>query len=286
MTRSRLGTSRLNTKSFVLIVLRRSVAVVSLLTVVAVTAMAQNPVPFIDQPLVPDATAPGSAGFTLTVNGAGFLTTSVVNWNGSPRATSFVSRSRLTATILATDIATASTAAVTVVNPSPGGGTSVPQFFSISVPVGSVSFLPAVAYAAGAGCANSVAVADVDGDGKPDLVVALGCRLGSIGLVTVMLGNGDGTFQAAVTYSSGGANASSVAVADVNGDGKPDLVLANGCTYGADCPLGGVVGVLLGNGDGTFQAALTFNSGGDGSSGSYLAIADVNGDGKPDLGNP
>ena len=51
-----------------------------LITLVALagTAIAQNPVPFLDQPLVPDAAAPGGAAFTLTVNGAGFVATSVV----------------------------------------------------------------------------------------------------------------------------------------------------------------------------------------------------------------
>jgi hypothetical protein len=61
-------------------------------------------------------------------------------------------------------------------------------------------------------------------------------------------------FAPAVPYGSGGPYASSVAVADVNGDGKPDLLVGN---Y-----LG--VGVLLGNGDGTFQAAVTYDSGGYG----------------------
>jgi hypothetical protein len=95
--------------------------VLSVLILLAATAHAQNPVPFTNQPLVPDATAPGGAGFTLTVNGAGFVAASVVNWNGSPRATTFVSKSQLTAIIRASDIATASTAAVTVVSPGPGG---------------------------------------------------------------------------------------------------------------------------------------------------------------------
>src|SRR5713101_147883 len=65
-----------------------------------------NPVPLINQPLVPDAIAPGGAGFTLTVNGTGFVSGSVVNWNGSARATTFVSGSQLTATVLSSDIAT------------------------------------------------------------------------------------------------------------------------------------------------------------------------------------
>jgi hypothetical protein len=64
-------------------------------------ALAQNPVPLINQPLVPDAVEPGGAGFILTVNGSGFLSGSVVHWNGSGRTTTFVSGSRLTASILA-----------------------------------------------------------------------------------------------------------------------------------------------------------------------------------------
>ena len=60
-----------------------------------------------------------------------------------------------------------------------------------------------------------------DGDGKPDLVVLNG---GS-NTVGLLLGNGDGTFQAVVTYGSGGVYPQSVAVADVNEDGKPDLVV-------------------------------------------------------------
>ena len=60
-----------------------------------------------------------------------------------------------------------------------------------------------------------------------------------------------------VTYGSGGTGASSVAVADVNGDGKPDLVVANICASSTDCSKG-TVAVLLGNGDGTFQTAVTY----------------------------
>ncbi len=95
----------------------------------------------------------------------------------------------------------------------------------------------------------------------------------------MLLGNGDGTFQSAVNYNSGGENALSIAVADVNGDGKPDLLVANECVD-SSCA-NGSVSVLLGNGDGTFQAAVNYNSGGyDAYS---IAVADVNGDGNPDL---
>jgi hypothetical protein len=130
----------------------------------------------------------------------------------------------------------------------------------------------------------TIAVGDVNGDGKPDLVVGNcgppnGCP-GGIGSVSVLLGNGDGTFQPAVTYASGGYGAYSVTVADVNGDGKPDLLVAN-CGSESDCFGDGVIGVLLGNGDGTFQPAVSYDAGAVGAG--SVAVADLNGDGKPDL---
>ncbi|MDW8231414.1 MAG: IPT/TIG domain-containing protein, partial [Roseiflexaceae bacterium] len=70
-------------------------------------------------------------GFTLTITGTGFISSSVVRWNGSDRSTTFVSSTRLTASIPASDIATAGPAYVTVFNPGPGGGTSDPVTFNI-----------------------------------------------------------------------------------------------------------------------------------------------------------
>ena len=119
-------------------------------------------------------------------------------------------------------------------------------------------FQAAVTYGSGGYEATSVAVGDVNGDGKLDLLVANSCVSGSnctTGTVGVLLGNGDGTFQAAVAYGSGGAYAASVALADVNGDGKPDLLVANPCVGSPENCANGALGVLLGNGDGTFQAA-------------------------------
>ena len=81
---------------------------------VAMASSGTNAVPYVSLPLLPTSTAPGGSGFTLTVNGAGFVSGSVVNWNGSPRATTFVSNARVTAAILGSDIAKAATASVTV----------------------------------------------------------------------------------------------------------------------------------------------------------------------------
>src|SRR5947207_11421146 len=120
---------------------------------------------------------------------------------------------------------------------------------------------------------NSVAIADVNQDGKQDLVMA-----NYDGTAGVLLGNGDGTFHAVVTYGSGGNNAYSIGVADVNGDGVPDLLVANGCMSVSNCTNGGLA-VLLGRGDGTFQAAVSYSSGGQ--IAYSLSIADLNGDGKP-----
>jgi len=153
----------------------------------------------------------------------------------------------------------------------------------------SLSFLPAVAYDSGGDIAYSVAVADVNRDGKPDLIVANLCAKSSAsdcahglvsGSVGILLGNGDGTFQPAVSYSSTGLQALSVSVADVNGDGKPDLIVANRYACANTCPNGSLV-VRLGNGDGTFQSAVAYDSGGGGAW--SVAVDDLNGDGNLDL---
>jgi hypothetical protein len=144
------------------------------------------------------------------------------------------------------------------------------------------NFAPAITYDGGAFGTNSVAVADVNGDGKPDLVVAnvFSPSTNQTGTVGVLLGRGDGTFQPVTLYGSGGADTTSVAVADVNGDGNLDLVVANNCDSPITC-FNGVIGVLLGNGDGTFHTATPYISSGE--LPSWIAVADVNGDGKPDL---
>ena len=119
-----------------------------------------------------------------------------------------------------------------------------------SVGKGDGTFQPIVKYQSASGHGTSVAVSDVNGDGKLDIVTTIqdaGNNGLNEGLVSVRLGNGDGTFQSEQTYSSGGFLTNSVAVADVNGDGRPDLVVANICADNAGSCTRSSVGVLLNN---------------------------------------
>src|SRR5215213_1680943 len=118
---------------------------------------------------------------------------------------------------------------------------------------------------------EALAAADYNGDGKLDL--AVGNFLGgptSAGTFSILIGNGDGTFQAAVTQAVG--SPFSIAATDLNADGKQDLVAASASTD--------KVSVMLGNGNGTFQPVVTYPVG---SVPRTLAIGDLNGDTKPDL---
>jgi len=117
-----------------------------------------------------------------------------------------------------------------------------------------------------------IAVGDLNGDGIPDLVAAnlIGQSAGAIGIA---MGNGDGTFAPATYLQDGGNGPFQVLLADLNGDGRLDIVAAN--IYDAS------VSVLLGNGDGTFQAPLRIF---DSCCGAYnIFLADVNNDGQLDL---
>ena len=139
----------------------------------------------------------------------------------------------------------------------------------------------------------------------------------------MLLGNGDGTFQSPVTYGTSGLYAGSLAVADINGDGKLDLIVTDQCESNSICNTG-FLAVLLGNGDGTFQylsraqclhrnlslnlrwristvmdiwtlppaREIFFAGNGDGTfqpfqhlgaGGQGIAAGDFNGDGKPDV---
>ena len=97
------------------------------------SAFANNPIPTVVGPPVPQAVVPGSGEFTLTVYGANFVSGAVVNWNRSPRSTSFISARELKAQILASDVAAATAGYITVTNPPPGGGVSSSSYGLVEV---------------------------------------------------------------------------------------------------------------------------------------------------------
>ncbi len=125
--------------------------------------------------------------------------------------------------------------------------------------------------------ASSAAIADVNGDGIPDIVVIGPGFHASGNTVDVLLGNGDGTFQAPQSFTVA-SGPTFVTVADLNGDGHPDLVVASPRSSVGNN--GRMISVLLGNGDGSFQPAVNYTVG---VGPTAIAVGDLNGDGIPDL---
>ena len=224
-----------------------------------------NPLPLLNQAAAPAGLLLGGSGFTLNVLGGGFIPGAAVNWNGVPLATTYAGNTQLSATVSAAQTAAAGTARISVVNPGPGGGQSNPAWFPITTPSAWLSMnrsdLPSSAGP------QALATGDFNGDGRLDLVVANS----GANTVSILLGNGDGTFAAPVDYPAG-LQPVSVAVGDFNGDGNLDIAVANQANN--------TVSVLLGNGQGVFASGTPYPTG---NSPVAVTVADLNGDGTLDL---
>ena len=281
-------------------------------------AQSTSPVPWIATPLVPGVVTPGSPSFTLTVNGANFVSGSVVYWNGSSLPTTFVSGSQLFAQIPASDVATATSGSVTVHNPSAPASNAAVLLVTTAVAAPSFgsSEISQQYYRPG------MMVGDINGDGFVDIAINGNQYIG------IVLGNGDGSFQPAVNYAIPGSTYAgfgeamgdfnndgtldvavdcftpcknvdvflsnpdgtlqlpiqelfnvqydTAAVGDFNRDGKLDLAVN---PYGADFAVG--LGILQGNGDGTFSAPISLNVPNNGAF--SVAVGDFNRDGILDI---
>jgi hypothetical protein len=154
------------------------------------------------------------------------------------------------------------------------------QSIAILLGKGDGTFGNPIEYSAG-GIPSTVAVGDVNGDGKPDLVTVVPTADTQGSLISVLIGNGDGTFLPPKTYTLYAELGmedfdSAILLEDFNGDGKLDLAIAPALGFGA--------WLCLGNGDGTFAPPVQLNAAGqDEGSGVGIAAVDVNGDQKMDI---
>ncbi|MGB7924014.1 MAG: FG-GAP-like repeat-containing protein [Pyrinomonadaceae bacterium] len=145
--------------------------------------------------------------------------------------------------------------------------------------LGDGSFRPQIEYGAG-GYTQDIAASDLNNDGKLDLVITNNDA--QIGL-TVLMGNGDGTFGAPASYANDtGADSPSVVVADFDHDGRQDVVAAHQIAcFNAPCVVADSISLWRGNGDGTLQPAQKIRVG---QGLARLSVGDFNGDGNRDLG--
>ena len=166
-------------------------------------SVVNNPVPTLTS-LSPTSATAGGATFTLTVNGTGFVTGSVVRWNGVARTTTYVSGTQLRASIQAADIATAGIFPVTVFNPTPGGGTSTAVQFTVTAAnTAPVAANDSYSVTAGTtltvGSATGVLVNDTDAQGNPlTAVLGTGPSSGTFSLSS----NGSFTYTPSIASGS------------------------------------------------------------------------------------
>ena len=249
-----------------------------------------NPVPFVNQPLVPSSSAPGAAAFAIQVSGTGFVPGAVVKWNGIPLSTKFVNRSQLKAAVPAARVAKSGTATVTVSNPAPGGGVSNGVFFSVTAPSTSLTFSTASVTVGTS--VSALAVADFNNDGRMDLAVVnegaqYTCSNGASAseYISILLGKGNGTFKPGGAVQLGciamEMNEVTVAVADFNKDGRQDLLVS--FQGFADLNFGTWSAVYLGNGDGTFSSQPSSVVPTDGDESGTAVVGDFNRDGNMDF---
>jgi FG-GAP-like repeat/Abnormal spindle-like microcephaly-assoc'd, ASPM-SPD-2-Hydin len=239
------------------------------LMIVGLAQAQSNPVPLINQPLVPDATAPGGPSFTLTVNGTGFVSGATVNWNGIALTTTFVSSSQLTATVPAANVASAGTAEIKVLAPGAGQAASNVVFFPVATPESNM-YLSMSSVKVDLKENPTVLEGDFNSDGIPDVIAADQ----DDGALSIVFGKGDATFQPPLPIVPGaGYEPILASTGDFNNDGNLDFLINDPSI---------ILQVLLGNGSGGFTPVNKDLS-------SFTSVlrgvlqGDFNGDGKLDV---
>jgi hypothetical protein len=236
------------------------------LALLSIAAMAQNnPIPQVVGPVHPDAVAPGSGAFTLSVYGANFVPGLVVNWNYQPRVTTFISGHEIQAQILASDVKTNTAGYITVTNPPPGGGSSSASWAQVEVhdPISTITLNPYTNYGFGF---SAMQAADFTHDGILDLIGDYG------NYVDFYKGEGNGDFVFHSALNRNYFSPSELGYGDFNNDGIIDVALLT-ATNGMQ--------IMLGNGKGTFTPTPPFGS----RLGNFgdVAVGDFNKDGNLDL---
>jgi hypothetical protein len=225
-------------------------------------APAGSPVPLLTVPLAPVSQTPGATDFTFTIKGTRFAPGARVLLDGNPLATTFVNSSTLQTVLPEANARSNFSGAVSVANNgSLASSNRLP--LHLTFPTSSPAFTNSSLSLTGS--PRGAAFADFNRDGKLDMVVGKSDGTG----ITVLLGNGDGTFGPELLLPA--IDPFSVIAGDFNGDGKPDIA--------AIC--GSVVLVFLGNGDGTFTNGPRISI--PSSSGNDLVASDLNADGRLDL---
>jgi hypothetical protein len=206
-----------------------------------------------------------NAPTSLTITGTGFRTGATVTVGGVVCANPAITATSVSCTLPA-KAATCGAQAVVVTNSDNQTAQSANGFsFFTSMLTLNPASTPTVAVQTNP---DRTVIGDFNGDGKPD-IVTVNQTSDSISL---SLGNGDGTFQAAMNTATKGMNSRDLTVGDVNGDGKLDVVVVS--------PSNTIISTFLGNGDGTLQAVKTAATP---SGCNTVVLADVNGDNKLDV---
>jgi hypothetical protein len=211
---------------------------------------------------------------TVKVYGSNFTSASVVEVNGTAVGTSFQSSTELWGTPAPGELDTPGSYSITVSDPA---GPSNAGLLTVYYPTqGPLPFLALPGYYTGPQQSPAaIAVADLNGDGRADVVLSAGMNTSNI---AVLLGQPDGTLGAP-QYFPGGASA--LALGDVNGDGFPDIVAGNFPAVGSNSQTTSSLTVLLNDGKGNFSTGVTQTF-----TGTYpgpMTFADILGNGRDDL---